>query len=1234
MRYFKLVVAGLVAVLSYSLHAQILTGKSASNRISNAEMVRFTEKSAAPDYIRLMPGKEIPLEKSMSWMFDVFGFTDNDKLVPMKSDKDKIGFTHQKFTQTYANIPVEHGTIIVHSKNNKISSVNGLFVQGLQTETTPSISEEQALQFALDHIGAQVYMWQIPGAEEQLKSVFPNQTYTPKASLVLVSADASYTPASFRLAYKFDIYAASPLSRQYMYVDAANGNILAKNDRIHHSDVSATAETRYSGTRTMVTDSLSSTSFRLRETGRGQGIETYNLEQGTNTAQAVDFTDSDNYWNNVNAAQDEVATDAHWGAEMTYDYFYNVHNRNSIDNNGFKLVSYVHYDVAYNNAFWNGTEMTYGDGDGSLFNPLTCLDVTGHEIAHGLTEYTAGLIYSYESGALNESFSDIFGTAIDFYYRPTYANWLIGDEMTVSGNGIRSMSNPNAFGDPDTYLGTNWYTGSNDNGGVHTNSGVQNHWFYILSDGASGTNDLGNSYSVTGLGTTSAGEIAFRNLTVYLTSSSQHADARFYAIQSAADLFGACTAEVIATTDAWYAVGVGPAFTMGVTADFSVDQNTGCQVPFTVQFSNLTMNGGTYHWDFGDNTTSTLNNPSHTYTTFGTFDVTLEADGGACGADTTIQVSYINIDTANPCIVVLSTTSNQTQTACNGYLYDTGGPGGNYQDNTTATITISPIGASNVTLNFSQFAFESGYDYLYIYDGPNTSSSLIGAYDGFTLPNGGSITSTGSSITIQQTSDFGVTELGFELEWVCTLSTVPPVTNFSASTTSTCSGIVDFSDLSTAGPTSWHWDFGDNTTSTSQNPSHTYTSNGTYTVVLIASNSYGTDTLTLTNYITVNLPAAPTVTGDQICVGNTASVSANGSGTIYWYPSANSQNPLYIGNPYQTPILSSTTTYYAEDRVPGAIAIGGPADNTFGGGGNFTNDVRYLIFDVMQPCTLKTVKVYAQGAGNRTIEHRDAAGNVINSVTINIPTGTQVITLDFPLSPGTDYQLGISGDVDLYRNNNSASFPYTISNLAEITGTNAGQPGFYYFYYDWNLQEADCISSRTAVNATVDQVTANYSFTVNQGTVDFTDMSSGASAWFWNFGDSNTDTQQNPSHTYTASGVYTVMLIATSANGICYDTIYQVVNVVISSINPMSQLQGLEIYPNPVSNTLFFKNATGINFSVQITDVTGRVVFAATPTLNGQDTAIELPGSIAEGTYFLVCKNESGSVVKKLMVVK
>jgi PKD repeat protein len=147
-------------------------------------------------------------------------------------------------------------------------------------------------------------------------------------------------------------------------------------------------------------------------------------------------------------------------------------------------------------------------------------------------------------------------------------------------------------------------------------------------------------------------------------------------------------------------------------------------------------------------------------------------------------------------------------------------------------------------------------------------------------------------------------------------------------------------------------------------------------------------------------------------------------------------------------------------------------------------------------------------------------------------------------------------------------------------------------------------------------------------------MSSGASAWFWNFGDSNTDTQQNPSHTYTASGVYTVMLIATSANGICYDTIYQVVNVVISSINPMSQLQGLEIYPNPVSNTLFFKNATGINFSVQITDVTGRVVFAATPTLNGQDTAIELPGSIAEGTYFLVCKNESGSVVKKLMVVK
>ena len=123
--------------------------------------------------------------------------------------------------------------------------------------------------------------------------------------------------------------------------------------------------------------------------------------------------------------------------------------------------------------------MTYGDGDGSTFSPLTELDICAHELSHGVTGNSSNLIYSYESGALNESFSDIFGVSVDFFAKPATANWLIGDVTYTPSNAndaLRYMNNPNLGGQPDTYLGTSWYTGTGDNGGVHYNSGVQNFW--------------------------------------------------------------------------------------------------------------------------------------------------------------------------------------------------------------------------------------------------------------------------------------------------------------------------------------------------------------------------------------------------------------------------------------------------------------------------------------------------------------------------------------------------------------------------------------------------------------------------------------------------------------------------------------------------------------------------------------------------------------------------------------
>ncbi len=478
-------------------------------------------------------------------------------LVAKQQETDALGMTHIRYQQSYLGIPVENAYEIVHSKAGSIILQNGKLVETFDRQLTasPTLSEAAALQQALSSINAQTYKWQVPKEEAFIKRDENNAaaTFFPKGTLVFYSGEEDVVPAAMRLAYKFDIYAQQPLSRQIVFVDAKNGAVLGKRDLIHEANATGSAVTGYSGTQTITTDSYNS-SYRLRETGRGNGIQTFDLNKGTNYNSAVDFTDADNNWNNVNADKDQYATDAHWGAEKTYDYYKVKYNRNSIDNAGFAIKSYVHYSTNYFNAFWDGTRMTYGDGDASDGNkPLTALDVCGHEITHGLTEKTSGLNYSGESGAMNEGFSDIFGTAIEFYARPSNADWLIGKDFYT----IRSMSNPNTYQQPDTYLGTYWATGTADNGGVHTNSGVLNYWFYLLSVGGSGTNDKGTAYSVTGLGIDKAAAIAFRLNTVYLTATSNYAAARTYGIQAATDLYGAGSAEVTQTTNAWTAVGVG-----------------------------------------------------------------------------------------------------------------------------------------------------------------------------------------------------------------------------------------------------------------------------------------------------------------------------------------------------------------------------------------------------------------------------------------------------------------------------------------------------------------------------------------------------------------------------------------------------------------------------------------------------------------------------------------------------
>ncbi len=260
-----------------------------------------------------------------------------------------------------------------------------------------------------------------------------------------------------------------------------------------------------------------------------------------------------------NAPSQDVAVDeAYDGAGSTYDFYFEIHERNSIDGKGMRIDSSVHYDTNYDNAFWNGAQMVYGDGDQKLFARFTAsLDVIGHELTHGVTAKEANLNYQDQSGALNESFSDVFGSLVKQRFRgetATQADWLIGAELLlpqVQGVALRSMKEPGtAYDDPvlgkDPQPSTmeGYVVTSEDDGGVHINSGIPNRAFYLAALG------------IDGFAWEKAGRIWYDALTNSLQSGSDFADCADKTIAAASDLFGKNGLEEKAVREAWRAVGV------------------------------------------------------------------------------------------------------------------------------------------------------------------------------------------------------------------------------------------------------------------------------------------------------------------------------------------------------------------------------------------------------------------------------------------------------------------------------------------------------------------------------------------------------------------------------------------------------------------------------------------------------------------------------------------------------
>jgi thermolysin len=321
-------------------------------------------------------------------------------------------------------------------------------------------------------------------------------------------------PASSRYFYKVE--SRSTDARWFYWIDADTGTVLNEYDGLTTgTGFGVTGDFKdLSG---LTSWNGSTATFQLVSGDPGKRQKTYDA-QNRSKLPGVLATDADDTWNTSGTASpgQPALVDAQFYAKVTDLFYLNRHNFDWVQYYPQGMVSSAHVGRRYNNAYWNGTQMAYGDGDGTSFIEFSGdVDVVGHELSHGVTEAKSNLVYQNESGALNEAFSDIMGTAIEAQYAnydPTKWNWTIGEDITPGADGIRSMKNPGLNGDPSHYADR--YTGTSDNGGVHTNSGIANHWFYLLVNGGQNANPQRRTGTVVqGIGLAAAEDIAYLGFT-------------------------------------------------------------------------------------------------------------------------------------------------------------------------------------------------------------------------------------------------------------------------------------------------------------------------------------------------------------------------------------------------------------------------------------------------------------------------------------------------------------------------------------------------------------------------------------------------------------------------------------------------------------------------------------------------------------------------------------------------
>ncbi|WP_222167332.1 M4 family metallopeptidase [Edaphocola aurantiacus] len=517
----------------------------------------------------------VTIDNILPEIMQAYGFGADDDFVLVRTTDDDYPFiedqrkmVHMRYNQVHKGVKVEYAELFIHSQNNRVSIVNAKVAEGLNMSVTPALGETQALDKAMDHLAPNgLFSWQDQDYETSYKEERedPYATSYPVGELIIAKKNVNefYNPEEFVLAWKFTIKVLNPELDMTVYVDAATGTVIKEYSNIQDGQ----ADLSYGyGTNTYIDTRYRGGLYNhhvLRSNDGGAAIWTkkynnknfggYDCTIGNCTKNSFD---GDDVWGSDRAEE----TTPHWVATQTWNYYKNILNRSSYDNSNAEVK--IMGGASIQNAYWSPTDkwLVFGK-NGS--NHLATKDIVGHEFTHAVTQYTAGLVYQNESGALNESFSDIFGYEVERYLNGgVHTNWDLGEDAWL----LRKLNKPSASvaspcngqAQPSFYHGARWYYGTCDAGGVHTNSGVQNYWFYLLTQGSAGAPDgMVGSVAVNGIGADKARNIAYYNLDNFMGNNSNYNDARTGSILGAMSIYGNCTNELTQTINAWAAVGLG-----------------------------------------------------------------------------------------------------------------------------------------------------------------------------------------------------------------------------------------------------------------------------------------------------------------------------------------------------------------------------------------------------------------------------------------------------------------------------------------------------------------------------------------------------------------------------------------------------------------------------------------------------------------------------------------------------